>query len=355
MFKDLIPIAFPGSKKVENGTTIIAADVGGTKTHLALFRMEHDELSIIDEKVYASQQHPSFGAIVNLFQEDKPSADRLCIGFAGPVLNHTAKATNLSWMIDTRHLADELNIEHIFLLNDLEACAYGLAALKGKDLITLDEGNPDRKGNAAIIAPGTGLGEAGLYWDGKRFHPFATEGGHADFGTRKEIDIALFKYLRKKYGHVSWERVVSGMGIFELYNFLLKYRKATELPWMKAKIAEGDAAAAVSFGAKNGCNISEETFRLFWRYLAVESANLVLKMKATGGLFIAGGIAPKNLDVFNQQIFMDYFYEVGRMRPMLQEVPVHIVVNEKTPLLGAALYGFFGKVEKKLTDSQQIK
>ncbi len=346
MFKGIIPIAFPHLTKVDNNTTVIAADVGGTKTHLALFRLKDKSLSLIHEAIYPSQKYPSFGSIVKEFQEGKPAAERLCIGFAGPVMNQTAKATNLSWMIDTRHLSVELKIHHVYLLNDLEASAYGLAALSNNDLITLDKGNPERKGNAAIIAPGTGLGEAGLFWDGKKFHPFATEGGHTDFGTRKEIDIALFKYLRKKYGHVSWERVASGMGIFELYNFLLKYRKATELPWMKEKIAEGNAAAAVSYGAKNGCPLSEETFRLFWRYLAVESANLALKLKATGGLFIAGGIAPKNLDVFNQQIFMHYFYEAGRLRPMLQEVPVHIVINEKTPLLGAALYGFFGPVLK---------
>ena len=194
-----------------------------------------------------------------------------------------------------------------YILNDLEASAYGLAALNVKDLITLVAGNKTRKGNAAIIAPGTGLGEAGLFWDGKKFHPFASEGGHTDFGTRKEIDVALFKFLRKKYGHVSWERVASGMGIFELYNFLLQYRKKEELPWMKEKIAEGNAAAAISFGAKNGCPISEETFSLFWRYLAEESANLALTLKATGGLFIAGGIAPKNLDVAQSANFYGIF------------------------------------------------
>lgn len=354
MFRGVIPIAFPSPKKVENNTTVIAADVGGTKTHLALYRLEGETLSLIHEAIYASQKYPSFGSIVKEFQEGKPLPERLCIGFAGPVMNHSAKATNLSWMIDTRHLSAELKINHVYLLNDLEASAYGLAALNKNDLITLDKGNPERKGNAAIIAPGTGLGEAGLYWDGKRFHPFATEGGHTDFGTRKEIDIAVFKYLRKKYGHVSWERVASGMGIFELYNFLLKFRKATELPWMKEKIAEGNPAAAVSYGAKNGCPLSEETFRLFWRYLAVESANLALKLKATGGLFIAGGIAPKNLDVFNQQIFMHYFYEAGRLRPMLQEVPVHIVINEKTALLGAALYGFFGPILKSKVTKTKI-
>ena len=343
----IIPIAFPNFKKIENNTAVIAADVGGTKTHLALYKMKDNQLSLVREAKYASQQYPSFGTIVSDFQKGDNSVDRLSIGFAGPVLKNSAKATNLSWMIHTQHLSDELNIEQVYILNDLEASAYGLAALSNNDLITIHEGNSERKGNAAIIAPGTGLGEAGLFWDGKKFHPFATEGGHTDFGTRKEIDVALFKFLRKKYGHVSWERVASGMGILEIYNFLLQYRKVTELPWMKEKIAEGNAAAAVSYGARNGCKISEETFSLFWRYLAEESANLALTLKATGGLFIAGGIAPKNLDVFNQQIFLEYFCEAGRLRPMLQEVPVHIILNEKTPLLGAALYGFYGPVKKR--------
>lgn len=346
MFNRIIPIAFPNFKKIENNTTAIAADVGGTKTHLALFEIKGKELFLIHEARYASQKYPSFGRIVKDFLIGLPPPQRLSIGFAGPVLKNSAQATNLSWMIDTQHLSDELNIEQVYILNDLEASAYGLAALNKNDLITLHKGNATRKGNAAIIAPGTGLGEAGLFWDGKQFHPFATEGGHTDFGTRKEIDIALFKFLRNKYGHVSWERVVSGMGIFEIYRFLLQYRKKDELTWMKEKIAEGNAAAAISFGAKNSCPISEETFSLFWRYLAEESANLALKLKATGGLFIAGGIAPKNLDVFNQKVFMNYFYEAGRLRPMLQEIPIHIVLNQRTALLGAALYGFFGPAIK---------
>ncbi len=343
----IIPIAFPNYKKIKNKTAVIAADVGGTKTHLALYKMKDNELSLVREAKYPSQKYPSFGTIVKDFQKGDDSIDRLSIGFAGPVLKNSAKATNLSWMIDIRHLSDELDIDQVYILNDLEASGYGLAALSKNDLITIHEGNPENEGNAAIIAPGTGLGEAGLFWDGKKFHPFATEGGHTDFGTRKEIDVALFKFLRKKYGHVSWERVASGMGILEIYNFLLQYRKTAELPWMQEKIGEGSAAAAVSFGARNGCPISEEAFSLFWRYLAEESANLALTLKATSGLFIAGGIAPKNLDVFNQQIFLEYFYEAGRLRPMLQEVPVYIILNEKTPLLGAALYGFYGPVKKK--------
>ena len=342
MLKKIIPIAFPNFRKVGNNTRVIAADVGGTKTQLALFQMIENELTIIKEVIYPSQEYPSFGRIVKDFQKSGVLADTLSIGFAGPVLKNSAKATNLTWMIDAEILREEVGIDQVYILNDLEASAFGLAALNENDFITIHKGNSEREGNAAIIAPGTGLGEAGLFWDGSQLYPFATEGGHTDFGTRKEIDIALFKYLHKKYGHVSWERVVSGMGIFELYKFLLQYRKTKELPWMMEKIASENAAAAISFGAKNGCPISEETFSLFWRYLAEESANLALKLKATGGLFIAGGIAPKNMDVFNQQVFLDYFYEAGRLRPMLQEIPIHIVLNQETALLGAALYGFYG-------------
>jgi glucokinase len=349
MFPGIIPISFPNYQKVKEDFTVIAADVGGTKTHLALFRLKNEELILIRDQKYASQDFPSFSAIVKNFEHDDQAPSSLCIGFAGPVMDNFAHATNLSWSIDAEMLRDHLNIPKVYIINDLESSAYGLAALKKEDFITLDKGNPERKGNGAIIAPGTGLGEAGLFWDGSHFHPFATEGGHTDFGTRNEIDIALYQYLAKKYGHVSWERVASGMGIFEIYNFLLQYRQVNSLSWMKEKIATSDPAAAVSYGAKNGCPISEETFRLFWRYLAAESANLALKLKATGGLFIAGGVAPKNLDVFNQQIFMEYFYEAGRMRPMLQEVPVHIVINQSTSLLGAALYGFFGPEVKTVT------
>ena len=348
MYKGLVPIAFPNPRAILSPVPVLAADVGGTKTHLTLFEVDNERIHLVREATYASQDYPSFGTIIKDFKKGGSLPERLSIGFAGPVVEGKARATNLNWMIDAEILSKELDIPDIFLLNDLESNAYGLAALTAEDFDTLDRGDQHGGGNAAIIAPGTGLGEAGLFWDGTQYHPFATEGGHTDFGPRKGIDIDLFNYLTKKYGHVSWERLVSGMGIYEIYIFLLKYRKVKEKSWMRDKINEGDASAAISYGAKNGCAICRETFVMFWRYLAEESANLVLKLKAIGGLYIGGGIAPKNLDHFNRELFMNFFHEAGRLRPLLEEIPVHIILNEKTALYGAALYGVFGEVSTNI-------
>jgi len=200
-----------------------------------------------------------------------------------------------------------------------------------------------QEGNAAIIAPGTGLGEAGLFWDGSALHPFDTEGGHTDFVSRSELDDELFYVLQKKYGHVSWERVVSGMGIVTIYEFLRDVKKREEPDWLKEKINRGDVAGAIGQAAKESCPICVETIRLFVHYLAVEASNLALKMKCTGGLFIGGGIPPKVWNEPLQQHFLEHFFQVGRLRPLLEAMPIYLITNQQTALLGAAYFGAFGK------------
>ncbi len=336
-----IPIAFPHEKLSKDNMLVLAADVGGTKTHFALYKVGKDSLELIREEKFASQKHSSFKNILELFQWNTPLPDALSIAFAGPILNGHATATNLPWSIDLSELSKELKFKNIFLINDLQANAYGLAALQKEELHTLHEGDPSLKGNAAIIAPGTGLGEAGLFWDGKALHPYATEGGHTDFGPHDEIDDQLLDKLRSQFGHVSWERMVSGPGIWNIYEFL-REQEGVDLPdWMEEKCKTIGNAAAVSHGATSGDPICKKAMDLFFKYLAEEAANLSVSFNATGGLFIGGGVVPKNLHLLNKEIFMEHFYDKGRMHPMLRQVPIHIVLNDKTALLGAIYYGAY--------------
>ena len=228
------------------------------------------------------------------------------------------------------------------LINDLQANAYGLSALKDSDFKTLTKGE-NVKGNAAIISPGTGLGEAGMYWDGSHYHPFATEGGHCSFSPSDELDMELWKNLNKEFGHVSWERVVSGQGIYNIYQFLRTYRKAKEPKWLTAQFQTEDPAIAISTAALQNKNaVCAETLHLFVKYLAVESAQLALKTKASGGIFIGGGIVPKIIDFIDKKEFYKNFINVGRLENLLKTIPVRIVLNDKTALMGAAYYAAMG-------------
>jgi glucokinase len=339
MHQPLVPISFPKRIPLQEGKKLLAADVGGTKTHLAMITAREGEISILRETVYASNDFPSLLEIMKKFIGDESLPTRICIAFAGPVIEGKAKATNLGWDIEARQISQDLGVSHVFLINDLEAEAYGLAALKPNDLIQIYPGNPRAKGNAAIIAPGTGLGEAGLYWDGTALFPFATEGGHTDFAPRITFDWELLQYLQHKYGHVSWERVVSGMGISNIYHFLRDIKRWEEPAWLEEKIKSESPAAAIGAAALEGSAICEKTLQVFVRYLAVEASNLALKIGATGGLYIGGGIPPKIWTPDLQAIFLEHFLQVGRLRPLIESVPVQLVLNTKTVLLGAAFYG----------------
>lgn len=340
MHKPLVTIAFPVRQKLANGATLLAADVGGTKTDLALIEIHDGDLSFVKEAVYPSKKFGSLAEVVHTFMAGTASRpERVSIAFAGPVQDGKANATNLGWQLDTRLLIEELGASEVFLINDLEAEAYGLAALTEQDLVTIYPGDGDATGNAAIIAPGTGLGEAGLYWDGAALHPFATEGGHADFAPRTEFDWELHRYLHEKFGHVSWERVLSGPGICNIYDFLRDVKHWEEPAWLREKMKDQEPGAVIGAGAREGCAICVETLDVFVRYLAVEASNLALKLNATGGIFIGGGIPPKIWSDDLQAIFLEHFIQVGRLRPLIETMPVHVVLNTRAVLLGAAYYG----------------
>jgi len=340
-----IPVSLPGRSTLPlGGVHVLAGDIGGTKTNLALFHAGRNELKPIAEKKFASGEYTSVAAIIDAFiaEHNVDIPQRICLGVAGPVLDGRAELTNLDWVVDSEQLLNHFQVENVSLINDLEAIAYGLSEIGQKHLVQLSKGNPLAKGNMAIIAPGTGLGQAGLFWDGKYYHPFPTEGGHCDFSPRTQEDFDLFKFLEAMYGVVSWEKLISGPAIVDIFTFLNKSRTNATPLWLEEQLSTDDAAAAISGAAADDKDeICVKTMELFVKYLARECSNLVLKMKATGGLFIAGGIPPKIVDLIRRNDFFKHFMDCDRMQHLLEEVPVFIVKNEKTGLIGAACHGAF--------------
>ena len=324
------------------GHYVLGGDVGATKTNLALFRTIENGLEIVKENQYHSKDFNHAAEVIQLFLKDEPQPVSICLGVAGPVTGGKADIINLHWEMDAAQIATQTGIAAVALINDLEATAYGLAALKGEDLSILNRGTVDTTGNIAVIAPGTGLGEAGLLQMDNAYHPFATEGGHTDFAPATDMDVELWRFLQKEFGHVSWERVVSGQGIHNIYRFLHEEKKRTEPGWLIEAFQTTDPAAAISNGAiQKQEPVCIETMGLFTNYLAREAANLVLKLKATAGVFVAGGIPPKIISLLQPDRWMDSFCREGRMDHLLKEVPVTIVLNEKTALWGAAYYGAY--------------
>lgn len=329
----------------EKGITVLAGDIGGTKTNLAFYVATETGLKILHTGRYPSAEYTSCTAILQQFLADNncPAPDRISLGVAGPVLNGKVNLTNLEWDIDIKEVKGTMGVEAVFLLNDLESMAYGLAALTEEDLITIHAGNENSKGNMAIIAPGTGLGQAGLYWNGQNHFPFPTEGGHTDFSPRTDLDIELLKFLQNEYGVVSWEKVVAGPAIVDIYRFLRDVKKREEPKWLKEalELEKNDSAVISGAAIEQKAAICVETMELFVRYLARESSNLVLKMKATGGLFLGGGIPPKIAPLLLQKQFMEDYMDCDRMQHLLENVPIRIIKNDKTGLIGAAYYGAY--------------
>jgi glucokinase len=344
-----IPLHLPAKDNISaKGITILAGDIGGTKTHLALFRATANEVQHIHDQKFRSPAYATLEEIIKEFLQAQPGLvpDRICLGVAGPVLDGVVELTNLNWILSISGLRQKTGVQDIRLINDLEATAYGLAALKPTDFFTLHEGNEQAHGNMAILAPGTGLGEAGLFWNGKSYFPFPTEGGHCDFSPRTRFDFELSEYLEAQYGVVSWEKVVAGPGIFDIYKFLRDVKKVEEPQWLTDLWpAETHPSARISqTAADNGAAICVQTMQHYVRYLAHEATNLVLKMKATGGLFLGGGIPPKISNLLQREEFYSHYMDSDRMQHLLQTVPIRIIRNEQTGLLGAAWFGAYGQV-----------
>lgn len=319
---------------------VLAADVGGTKTNLSLYQVIDGTLKPLKQRSYITKDHSSFQEMVEKFKNgDLPEINSLCLGVAGPVTKGVVKGTNFPWIIDEKEIRRELGISNVAIINDMEANAFGLGALEGSDFEEIRKGT-ETQGNAVLISPGTGLGEAGLFWDGKAYHPFATEGGHSEFSPRNQFDADLWHFFREKYGLVSWERILSGPGIYDIYQFLVESRGIKEPAWFKERILNEDPAAAISAAAIEGnYPVCKETIDLFVRYLATEACQFALKTKATGGIFIGGGIVPKIIESIDKEIFNQNFIKSDRMEHLLDLMPVKAVLDEKTATYGAALYG----------------
>jgi len=321
---------------------ILAGDIGGTKTTLAFFTIEQERLKPIVESTFPSREHGSLREIARKFVSmNSLSIEYVCFGVAGPVKEGRCEATNLPWVVDAKILAAELGIEGVWLINDLEATAYGIKALEPKDFTVLNNGASEAKGNAAVIAAGTGLGEAGFYWDGKQHLPFACEGGHADFAPCNELEMELLSHLLKHFSHVSYERVLSGPGLFNIYSFLRDTgRFGREPDWLTEKISKGDdPSSAVSESALAGnCELCVKAIDIFVSIYGAEAGNLALKTLATAGVYIGGGIAPKIIKRLTDGNFMKAFISKGRMEHLMQAMPVAVILNDKTALLGAARY-----------------
>jgi glucokinase len=294
---------------------------------------------------YASRDFASVDEILLDFHgRHRPRLAAGCIGIAGPVRGNRCTATNLPWTVDGAELARLTGLDEFRLLNDLEAVGYGIDVLEPREILELQPGAPQSKGadaagNRAVIAAGTGLGEAGLFRDGSVWRPFATEGGHADFAPKDELEIALLRFLQRDYERVSWERVLSGPGLANLHRFVLStaVQAGAEPPGLADEMRAGDPAAAIAKYAANGESaICVRAIELFVRLYGAEAGNLALKMMATGGLYIGGGIAPKNLPWIQTGTFLEAFLAKGRMRPLLEAMPVRILLNAQAALLGAA-------------------
>lgn len=320
---------------------ILVGDIGGTRTRLAAYETEGNRLQCVVEKTYASQEFGALSEILPLFVRGEGiPVHSACLGVAGPVRNGRCKISNLSWTVDSREVARQLRLNDVGLLNDLEAYAYGIDALESKDFITLSEGSEDAEGNRAVISARTGLGMAGLYWDGFRHHPFACEGGHADFAPRDPLQMELLAYLQKKYGRISCERILSGPGIKNIYDFLRDERKAEEPDWLAERMSHAvEPPVLISELALEGkAAICEQTFSLFASVLGAETGNCALRYMTTGGIYIGGIIAAKNVKKLQEPAFMQAFLDKGRMETLLKDMPVKIILNDDCGLIGAARY-----------------
>lgn len=318
---------------------ILAGDIGGTKTHLALFE-EGESVDWTAATKYRSSEYDDLSSIVMQFLKEQgfPEIDRACFGIAGPIQDQKSKTTNLPWIVDAENIKKTAKIDHVSLINDLEANAHGISFLKESEFFTLSPGI-DRPGNKALISAGTGLGEAGLFFDGKSYHPFACEGGHCSFAPENEIEIQLLRYLKKQYDHVSYERILSGPGFTRLYQFLIEEGIEKESPKVRAAFSQKDPNLVITeMGISGEDEACLRALEIFVSIYGGEAANLALQMLAVGGIFIGGGIAPKILNEMKEGGFMKRFVQKGRFTSLLLGIPVKIILNENTALIGAGAY-----------------
>jgi glucokinase len=324
---------------------LLAGDIGGTKTRLAVFSAENGPMDPLREATFTSAHYPSLESIVRQFLDDVSlPVQRATFGVAGPVMGGQVTTTNLPWKIDAQALQSALDLASVRLLNDLAAIAHAVPRLRSDDLWQLNRGKRVPDGTIGVIAPGTGLGEAFLAWDGRQYRTHASEGGHVDFGPRNDLQSELLRFYRQRFDHVSYERVCSGLGIPNLFAFLIESGHAEKPAWLADRLAKASDPTPILVGAAldpdQPCPACVETLNLFVSILGAEAGNLALKTMATGGIFLGGGIPPRILGSLQEPRFMEAFTRKGRFSELLADIPIHVILNPKSALLGAACYGF---------------
>ena len=321
---------------------ILAGDVGGTKTLLAIYEADNGAYRCVKKQRYASADYPSFTELLASFLSDveKLQVTAACIGVAGPIVNGDCITTNLPWVLARQAIGGQLGTQQVWLLNDLEATAWGVLDLPEQQFVELNPDAQKQPGNSAVVAAGTGLGEAIIAWDGTAHHVIATEGGHADFAPNNEQEIALLQFMMKKYPeHVSVERLISGEGLVNIYQFLKTLNYAKALPQTEQQMATRDPAAVIGeFGSEGADILCVDALTLFCRLYGAESGNLALKCLPYAGIYLAGGIGAKILAFLQQGEFMQGFLAKGRYRPILQTLSVKVCTNPEVALLGALSY-----------------
>jgi len=319
---------------------VLAGDIGGTKTRVGVFEVDGGDCRLVEERSYPSRDYPGLGEIVADFVgSDGKDCRAACFGIAGPVTGRRVRVTNLPWVVDADELEFRSGIATVAFLNDLEATGWGVGALDESQTAVLNPGRPDAAGNGVVIAAGTGLGEGGIFWNGEESRPFACEGGHASFSPADELGDRLLQFLRRSHGHVSWERVLSGPGLADLFRFMVSEAGEEEPDWFQEAEQTGDPVPAISEMALEGRGeISVRTLELFARLYGEEAGNLALKVMATGGVWVGGGIAPRIRRFLEEGAFMDGFLAKGRMQPLLESMPVRIILDDRAALFGAARF-----------------
>ncbi|MQC26088.1 MAG: glucokinase [Chloroflexi bacterium] len=346
------------SKTRQDTETLLAGDIGGTKTNLALFKAGDDARQAVQVRTFQNDNYADFGLLLESFlAESSIQPDAVSIGVAGPVFDGAVELTNLDWHIDGRQLVGRFGFRGAWLLNDLQATARSVPLMEDDDLHELQAGKPTARGPVAVIAPGTGLGEGYLTWRGDEALAHAGEGGHADFAPRSPLQDELLAYLRKQFDHVSYERVCSGIGLPHIYNFLRVSKRGEEPYWLQAELENAEDATPViveaAMRAKGDAQLAQDAVELFIEVLAAEAGNLALKVGATGGVFVGGGIPPRIVSLLDGGSFVRHFNDKGRYRDYLARIPVQVMLNPEAALLGAAAYGLDALRNKTLDEGER--
>ena len=321
---------------------LLVGDIGGTKTLLATFRADAAGLTLVRRESYSSGAHRSLEEIIARYRASLPGEafEACCFGVAGPIREGRCKVTNLPWEMDEASLAVACGAKRGKLLNDLEAMAYGMLFVQPHKLLSLNAGTTVRGGHCAVIAAGTGLGEAFLTWDGEQYHPMASEGGHTDFGPRNDLEIDLLKFLQARYGsHVSYERILSGAGFHDLFQFLRSTGQYVPTDELLRRLESEEPQPVISeLGLAGRDPLCAKTVDLFCEIYGAEAGNLALKCVGLGGVFLGGGIGPRLQAAMTGGAFLRGFCDKGRFSNHMRTLPVRMTLDPETPLLGAANY-----------------